>query len=54
VERKLHPKRGDVTVSDEALATASRIVGAVVLARLVQDEALANRLLESAKGRLGR
>ncbi|HEX3851816.1 MAG TPA: TetR/AcrR family transcriptional regulator [Polyangiaceae bacterium] len=51
VERRLHPKGGDGTLSDEALATASRIVGAVVLARLVQDEALANRLLESAKGR---
>jgi TetR/AcrR family transcriptional repressor of nem operon len=54
VERRLHPKRGEDALSDEALATASRIVGAVVLARLVQDEALANRLLESAKGRLGR
>ncbi len=54
VERRLHPKSGDGSLSDEALATASRMVGAVVLARLVQDEALANRLLESAKGRLGR
>ena len=54
VERRLHPKSGDGALSDEALATASRIVGAVVLARLVQDEALADRLLESAKGRVGR
>jgi TetR/AcrR family transcriptional repressor of nem operon len=54
VERRLHPKSGNGTLSDEALATASRIVGAVVLARLVQDEALANRLLESAQRRLGR
>jgi TetR/AcrR family transcriptional repressor of nem operon len=54
VERRLHPKNGDGPLSDEALATASRIVGAVVLARLIQDETLAHRLLESAKGRLGR
>lgn len=53
VERRLHPKGGNGTLSDEALATASRIVGAVVLARLVQDEALGTRLLESAKRRLG-
>ncbi|MDB4956935.1 MAG: orf66 [Myxococcales bacterium] len=51
VERRLHPKSSDGAPSDEALATASRMVGAVVLARLVQDEGLANRLLESAKGR---
>jgi TetR/AcrR family transcriptional repressor of nem operon len=57
VERRLHPKstRGGVSdaLSDEALATASRMVGAVVLARLVRDEALAHRLLESAKARPG-
>jgi len=54
VERKLHPKAAKGALSDEALATASRIVGAVVLARLVQDESLANRLLDSAKARVGR
>ena len=54
VERRLHAKSGNGTLSDEALATASRMVGAVVLARLVQDEALASRLLESAKPRLSR
>ncbi len=54
VERKLHPKAAAGALSDEALATASRIVGAVVLARLVQDEALAQRLLDSAKARVGR
>jgi TetR/AcrR family transcriptional repressor of nem operon len=54
VELKLHPKSDSGTLSDEALATASRIVGAVVLARLVRDDALANRLLDSAKDRVGR
>jgi AcrR family transcriptional regulator len=54
VQRKLHPKSSEGPLSDAALATASRMVGAVVLARLVQDETLANRLLESAKSRLGR
>jgi TetR/AcrR family transcriptional regulator, transcriptional repressor for nem operon len=62
VERRLHPKstqaglsggRSD-GLSDQALATASQMVGAVVLARLVRDEALAHRLLESARARLGR
>jgi TetR/AcrR family transcriptional regulator, transcriptional repressor for nem operon len=54
VERRLHPKSSTGTLSDEALATAARMVGAVVLARLVQNEVLATRLLESAKPRLAR
>jgi TetR/AcrR family transcriptional repressor of nem operon len=49
VERKLHPESDPGVVSDEALATASRIVGAVVLARLLQEPTLVNRLLASAK-----
>jgi TetR/AcrR family transcriptional repressor of nem operon len=53
VELKLHPKSAPGTLSDDALATASRIVGAVVLARLVRDEALVNRLLDSAKDAVG-
>lgn len=53
VELKLHPKADRGTMSDDALAAASRIVGAVVLARLVRDEALAKRLLESARGCAG-
>lgn len=52
VERKLHPKKAAKgAVSDEALATAARIVGAIVLARLVRDEALAARIVAVAKGR---
>lgn len=50
VEQRLHPgasPRG--RLSDEALATASRIVGAIMLARLVDDEALAERILAAAK-----
>jgi len=43
VQRRLHP--GDEAPSDEALRLAARMVGAVVLARLIQDEHLAKRLL---------
>ncbi len=53
VERKLHPKSEQGAISDEALEKASQIVGAVVLARLVQDDALAERLLAAAKARVG-
>jgi TetR/AcrR family transcriptional repressor of nem operon len=49
VERRLHPGAAKERISDEALATASRIVGAIVLARLVQDDALADRILAAAK-----
>jgi TetR/AcrR family transcriptional repressor of nem operon len=51
VDRSLHPDapaKGR-RPSDEALATASRIVGAIVLARLVDDDALAERILAAAK-----
>jgi TetR/AcrR family transcriptional repressor of nem operon len=51
VERRLHPDVAKDSLSDEALATASRIVGAIVLARLVHDDALAERILAAAKGR---
>jgi TetR/AcrR family transcriptional repressor of nem operon len=53
VEGKLHSKGGQEAISNEALEKASQIVGAVVLARLVQDEALAERLLATAKKRVG-
>lgn len=53
VEQMLHPKASKGAVSDEALAAASRMVGAIVLARLVQDEALAERILDAAKGSRG-
>jgi len=50
VERNLHPESSTKgRLSDEALATASRMVGAVVLARLVDDDALAERILAAAK-----
>jgi TetR/AcrR family transcriptional repressor of nem operon len=49
VEKQLHPESKRETVSDEALAIASRMVGAVVLARLVEDNALAKRILAAAK-----
>jgi TetR/AcrR family transcriptional repressor of nem operon len=49
VEKRLHPRATKGELSDEALATASRIVGAVMLARLVDDDALAERILDAAK-----
>jgi TetR/AcrR family transcriptional repressor of nem operon len=54
IEKKMHPKSDRRVPSDEALQKASQIVGALVLARLVQDEALAERLLAAAKDRVGR
>jgi TetR/AcrR family transcriptional repressor of nem operon len=50
VERKLHPKRRASKVSDEALRLAATMVGAVVLGRLVEDHALAERILGAARG----
>lgn len=50
VDRKLHPRsRGAREPSDEALRLASTMVGAVILARLVNDPALAQRLLNAAQ-----
>ncbi len=49
VQAKLHPTRRSQPPADDALATAARMVGAVVLARLVQDEALATRILAAAR-----
>lgn len=49
VERRLNPGAEKGRLSDEALVTASRMVGAVVLARLVHDDALAERILVAAK-----
>jgi TetR/AcrR family transcriptional repressor of nem operon len=53
VDRKLHPKAEVTAPSDEALQKAAQMVGAVVLARLVQDEGLAERLLATAKKQVG-
>lgn len=49
IETVLHPASEPGTLSDEALETAARMVGAVVLARMVQDDALAERILEAAR-----
>lgn len=49
VQQKLAPGRERARPSDEALEVTARIVGAVVLARLVDDEALGRRLLAVAR-----
>ena len=49
VERKLHPKSPPGIVSDDTLQKASQMLGAVVLARLMQDDTFAERLLASAR-----
>jgi len=49
VERALHSQRPKSPPSDDALAAAATIVGAIVLSRSVEDPALAERILVSAK-----
>lgn len=49
VERKLRPAEGREEPGDDALRVASQMVGAVVLARLVEDPELARRLLAAAR-----
>jgi len=50
VDRKLHPtSRGAREPSAAALRLASTMVGAVVLARLTDDPALAQRVLDAAR-----
>lgn len=53
IESKLHPRRPSPEPSDAALRLVSAMVGAVVLARLVDDPALARRLLAAAAGPAG-
>jgi TetR/AcrR family transcriptional regulator, transcriptional repressor for nem operon len=48
-QRKLHPRSGPGTLSDEALVRAATMVGAVVLGRLVRDAALSERILAAAR-----
>jgi AcrR family transcriptional regulator len=48
IERKLHPRQPSPEPSDGALRLVSTMVGAVVLARLLEDPALAQRLMEVA------
>jgi TetR/AcrR family transcriptional regulator, transcriptional repressor for nem operon len=52
VERKLHPESPAGVVSDDTLLKASQMLGAVILARLMQDDTLAARLLASARNSL--
>jgi AcrR family transcriptional regulator len=49
VDGALRGKSSKGAASDEALAVASRMVGALVLARLVDDDALAARILAAAR-----
>ena len=51
LERKAHIASPPEHVSDDTLALASQMIGAVVLARLVDDEGLALRILKAAKGK---
>ncbi|MBC7544364.1 MAG: TetR/AcrR family transcriptional regulator [Candidatus Sericytochromatia bacterium] len=48
-DRQGHSDGAVDPISDEALARAATMVGAVMLGRLVQDEALAARILAAAK-----
>ena len=49
VERKLHPRRAARAPANDALLLASTMVGAVLLARLVDDAPLARRILAAAR-----
>ena len=49
VERKLHPRRAKKQLTEEALRLTATMVGAVVLARLVDDPELASRILKAAE-----
>ena len=52
VESKVHPESPPGKVSDDTLQKTSQMLGAVILARLMQDETLAERLLASARENL--
>jgi TetR/AcrR family transcriptional repressor of nem operon len=49
LQKKLHPDGAPGALDDDTLLKASQMVGAVVLARLMQDDALAVRLLDAGK-----
>lgn len=49
LHRKLHRRSAAAQPSDDTLALASQMIGAVVLARLVDDDALARRILNAAR-----
>jgi TetR/AcrR family transcriptional repressor of nem operon len=49
LQRKVRPTGDSRRLEDDTLALASRMVGAIVLARLVEDERLADRILTAAR-----
>ncbi len=49
VDRQLRRKKATAEPSDEALRLAAQMIGAVVLARLVEDDALEKRILDAAR-----
>jgi TetR/AcrR family transcriptional repressor of nem operon len=49
VDRQLRRKRAVAEPSDEALLLSAQMIGAVVLARLVDDDTLAKRILGAAR-----
>jgi TetR/AcrR family transcriptional repressor of nem operon len=49
VQRRLHPKLPPDALRDDALQLAARMIGALVLSRLVDDEALSARILHAAR-----
>jgi TetR/AcrR family transcriptional regulator, transcriptional repressor for nem operon len=49
VEKKLRPARPAKEPADDALVLAATMVGAVILARLVDDDTLAERILRAAR-----
>ncbi len=51
IDQKLRKPRRGAAPSDDALRLSAQMIGAVVLARLVDDDALAARILEAAKRR---
>jgi TetR/AcrR family transcriptional regulator, transcriptional repressor for nem operon len=53
VQKKLHPGSAPGALEDDTLQKASQMVGAVVLARLMQDDAVAERLLDAGKKSVG-
>jgi AcrR family transcriptional regulator len=52
VERKLHPHRPAPGFHDDSLVHTSTMIGAVVLARLVDDPSLRDRILASVREHL--
>jgi len=53
VDGKLHPDRGSAELHEDALRVAATMVGAIVLARAVEDRALAERILRAARSITG-